>query len=72
MEYIINTSAVLNSVIFSLIGVVLLVITFWAIEKISPQDLWKEIIEKQNLALAVMAGAVILGMSVIIAAAIHG
>src|SRR5262245_37663157 len=72
MENYINVHAVLSSVIFSLIGVLTLLLTFWAIEKVTPQNLWKEIVEKQNTALAIMAGAAILGMAYIIASAIHG
>jgi putative membrane protein len=72
MEDLINMHYVVSSLVYSLLGVVILLITFWAIEKISPRDLWREIIEKQNIALAIMAGATIMGMAWIIASAIHG
>ena len=72
MEDIINIHSVINSVVYSLLGVIILLITFWAIEKISPEHLWKEIAEKQNIALAIMAAATILGIAWIIASAIHG
>jgi uncharacterized membrane protein YjfL (UPF0719 family) len=37
----------------------------------TPYDLWKEIAQERNLALAILIGALSLGISVIIAAAIH-
>jgi uncharacterized membrane protein YjfL (UPF0719 family) len=39
---------------------------------LTPGELWKEIIERQNMAVAILAGAVALGLSMIISAAIHG
>jgi spermidine synthase len=51
------------SVIFAFIGIFILVATFWVIEKISPENLWKEIVEKQNKALAIMASGFMLAMA---------
>ena len=39
--------------------------------KITPTDLWAEIVEKQNRALALVVAAMCLGISIIVAAAIH-
>ena len=44
---------------------------FVIIDKITPYDLWGEIVEKQNVALALVVAAMSLGICVIIAAAIH-
>ena len=62
---------VLNALVFAIIGIVLLVVGFIAWDKITPYDLWKEIVEKQNIALAIMAGFMALGIAIIIAAAVH-
>ena len=62
---------VLNALVFAIIGIVLLVVGFIAWDKITPYDLWKEIVEKQNIALAIFAGLMALGIAVIIAAAVH-
>ncbi|MFO1233452.1 MAG: DUF350 domain-containing protein [Paenacidovorax caeni] len=46
----------------------------WAafiIDKITPYDLWREIVEKQNKALGMVVAAMCLGISIIVAAAIH-
>ncbi|WP_234735235.1 DUF350 domain-containing protein [Tellurirhabdus bombi] len=63
---------IVPSLIYSLVGVVVLVTSFVVIEKIAPENLWKEIVEKQNIALAILAGAFMLSLAIIISSAIHG
>jgi uncharacterized membrane protein YjfL (UPF0719 family) len=53
------------------LGIVVLFIAFWIIEKITPENLWKEILEKQNLALAIVFAAFIIAIAIIISSAIH-
>ncbi len=62
---------VLASVIFSLVGIFILGICFWFFEKITPENLWKEIIDEHNVALAIVAGAFMIAMAIIIGSAIH-
>ena len=62
---------VLASVVFSLVGIFILGFCFWFFEKITPENLWKEIIEEHNIALAVVAGAFMIAMGIIIGSAIH-
>ncbi len=62
----------LDSLIFALLGVTLFWLCFIVIDWITPYKLWVEIIEKQNLALGVVVAAMCLGISLIVAAAIHG
>lgn len=72
MNDLVNSQYIVNSILFSVIGIVILVITFWVIEKLTPQNLVKEILEKQNTAVAIIAAATILAIAHIVAAAIHG
>ncbi|OYU94965.1 MAG: hypothetical protein CFE21_14355 [Bacteroidetes bacterium B1(2017)] len=72
MEEIINMKYVVGSVLYSLIGIAILVVTFWIIEKITPENLWKEILVNKNMALAIMAGAFMIAIAIIISSAIHG
>ncbi len=73
MDHIINIPAVINSLVFSAIGIVVLIAAFAIIDIITPTyHVWKEIVEKQNLALAVLLGAFLLGVALIISAAVHG
>ncbi len=66
-----NPIVLLNSVIYAILGIVIFVSGFIIVDKLTPYDLWKELVEKNNLALAVVVGPSALGVCVIIAAAIH-
>lgn len=68
---LINPQVLVNSLIFSLLGVIVFWIAFVIIDKITPYDLWKEIVEKHNQALATVVAAMCLGIAIIVAAAIH-
>lgn len=64
--------AFFGSILFALIGVLVFWISFIIIDKLTPYNLWVEIVEKQNRALALVVAAMALGISLIVAAAIHG
>ena len=65
-------AAFFGSILFALIGVLIFWLCFVIIDKFTPYNLWEEIVEKQNLALALVVAAMSLGISNIVAAAIHG
>jgi len=65
-------AAFFGSLLFALIGVVVFWISFIVIDKLTPCDLWKELAEKQNMALGIVVAAMSLGISIIVAAAVHG
>ena len=67
-----RTGAFFSSILFALIGVVVFWLSFVIIDKITPYNLWEEIVEKQNVALALVVASMSLGISLIVAAAIHG
>jgi putative membrane protein len=62
----------LSALVFSGAGLVILFLAFFILEKLTPENLWKEIVEHKNLAVAVLIGMFILGMSHIIASSIRG
>ncbi|MDR6854317.1 DUF350 domain-containing protein [Variovorax sp. WS11] len=64
-------AAFLGSILYAIIGVLVFWITFLLIDKLTPYDLWQEIVEKQNVALGVVVAAMSLGICIIVAAAIH-
>jgi len=67
----IKPAAVLASLVYALMGVLVFWLCFVIIDKITPYDLWSEIVEKQNVALALVVAAMSLGICLIVAAAIH-
>lgn len=64
-------AAFIGSIVYAVIGVVVFWVCFLIIDKLTPYELWREIIEKQNRALALVVAAMCLGISIIVAAAIH-
>lgn len=58
------------ALVFALLGIVIFVLAFVILDRLTPGSLWKEIIDEHNTALAVMMGAISIGISIIIAAAI--
>ena len=71
MEYL-NFKLIVASVLYAVIGIVILVISFFIFDKLTPKTLWKEIMEEHNTALAIMAAAFMIAVALIISAAIHG
>lgn len=71
MSGMINVGFVVNAVVFSFLGVLIFWACFLLIDKLTPYQLWKEIIEEHNTALAIVIGAMSLGICIIIAASIH-
>lgn len=71
MEWL-RTSAFFGSILFALMGVIIFWLSFLIIDKLTPYNLWEEIVEKQNKALALVVAAMSLGICIIVAAAIHG
>ena len=58
--------------IFAAIGIVAAILGFKLFDKCTPGHLEKEIIENRNVAAAIIAAAVIIGVSIIIAASMMG
>ena len=64
-------AAFIGSIMYALIGVVIFWLSFVIIDKITPYNLWEEIVEKQNIALGFVVASMSLGICIIVAAAIH-
>ena len=63
---------VTSTIVFSVLGMVLLGIFFAALPRILPFSLKKEMEEDQNVALGIVIGSIVLAMAIIIAAAVMG
>jgi uncharacterized membrane protein YjfL (UPF0719 family) len=62
--------SLLASGLFGALGIVMAIIGFKLFDWITPGDLGNEITGKSNIAAAILAGAVVIGVSIIMAAAI--
>ena len=64
--------AITNSILYSFLGIGILVIAFVLMEMLTPKhNLRREILENKNIALALLAGFFMLSVAIIIASAIH-
>ncbi len=63
---------ILNAVVYSFLGALILFICFLVFEKLTPENLWKMILHDRNNALAIVSAGFMLAVAIIIASAIHG
>lgn len=61
-----------TTVCYVLVGLAFFALAYLVIEKVTPFSIRKELETDQNTALAIVIGSVILGIALIVAAAIHG
>jgi putative membrane protein len=61
-----------GSILYALLGVAVFWLCFVIIDKVTPYKLWEEIIEKQNLALAIVVGSMCISIGLIVSAAVQG
>ena len=62
----------LAAAVFSVVGILILLITLWLMNRYAPFSIHREIEDDQNVAVGIVIGSVLLGISIIIAAAIIG
>jgi len=61
----------LNGLIFAGLGVCVFFAAVWVAAKMAPFEVWKQVVEEKNVAAGLVAGAVVLAIGWIIAAAMH-
>ncbi len=66
------TDLIVETLVLTLIGLILFSVAFKIITKVSPFSIRKEIEEDQNIALGIVIAAVIIGIAMIVSAAVHG
>lgn len=64
-------TSVVSAVVFAFLGIAVFTVAFLVMDKVTPYHLWKEIVQEHNTALAILVGAMSIGVSIIIAAAVH-
>ena len=65
-------NGVVNSLIYALLGIVMVLFATKVIDWITPGNLFKQLTDERNLPLAIFTGFMVLGICIIIAAAIAG
>lgn len=72
MLYGLKPLAIVSTIVYSLIGIVVFALAFVIMDKLTPFSLRKEIEDDQNTALAIIMGSVFISLAIIIQAAIRG
>ena len=66
------SQAFINSILYSFLGIGILLVTFILVEILTPKhNLRREILENKNMAVALLAGFFMLAVAIISASAIH-
>ena len=65
-------AVIFGSMLYAFIGVFIFWFCFVVIDKLTPYRLWDEIVEKKNLALAIVVGSMCIAIGLIVAASVHG
>jgi len=64
------TTELISTLVYSVVGIVMGVVGFKVVDWLTPGDLAEEVAHKENRALAVLAGSMMLGVCIIIASVI--
>jgi len=70
MDWSVILYGIIDTVVYSLVGIVLMGLGFLIISFFTPFSIKKEIEDDQNISLGIIIGAVILGISIIVASVI--
>lgn len=67
----IHWTQMVAALVYAVIGLAIFGVAFVLVDRLTPYSLWRELIDEHNTALAIVVGAVALGISIIVSAAIR-
>jgi putative membrane protein len=67
----IHWAPMVAALVYATIGLVIFGVAFVLVDRLTPYSLWKELIDEKNTALAIVVGAVAIGISIIVSSAIR-
>jgi putative membrane protein len=67
----IHWAPMVAALVYATIGLVIFAVAFVLVDRFTPYQLWKEIIDEHNTALAIVVGALAIGISIIVSSAIR-
>jgi putative membrane protein len=67
----IHWAPMLAALIYATIGLAVFGVAFVVVDRLTPYSLWRELIDEKNVALAIVVGAVAIGISIIVSSAIR-
>lgn len=67
----IHWAPMVAALVYAAIGLAIFGVAFVLVDRFTPYNLWKELIDEKNTALAIVVGAVAIGISIIVSSAIR-
>ena len=71
MEWM-KPGVIAGSILYALIGVVVFWVCFVVVDRLTPYKLWDELVDRKNIAVAIVVGSMCIAIGLIVAAAVHG
>ena len=71
MEWM-KPGVIAGSILYALIGVVVFWVCFVIVDRLTPYKLWDELVDKKNVAVAIVVGSMCIAIGLIVSAAVHG
>ena len=71
MEWM-KPGVIAGSILYALIGVVVFWVCFVVVDRLTPYKLWDELVDKKNVAVAIVVGSMCIAIGLIVSAAVHG
>ena len=72
MDWATFVRQIIATIVFTVIGLAFFMLSDWMVERVMPRSIRKSIEEDKNVALAIVIAAVILGIALIVSAAVRG
>jgi uncharacterized membrane protein YjfL (UPF0719 family) len=67
----IHWAPMVAALVYAVIGLAIFGVAFVLVDRLTPYRLWKELIDEHNTALAIVVGALAIGISIIVSSAIR-
>ena len=72
MEQYFALKSIIAAIVYSGLGILILIFSCLVFDWLTPGDLWKDIVVEKNLPMAIVLAAMAMAVGQIVAAAIHG
>ena len=72
VKQVVNLNDIINALVYTGLGVIVFGAAFLIMIMVMPFSVRKEIEEDQNTALGIIMGSVVIGLAMIVSAAVHG
>jgi uncharacterized membrane protein YjfL (UPF0719 family) len=72
VQDLISVKLIVAAITYAVLGNIILALSLLFMDKLTPGDMWKEIVTEKNLPFAITVAAMTIAVGHIVAAAVHG